>query len=78
MLEFVRALRRERALLVRLPGLIVAFLIAEAFYKFHSFTLETLAFLATWLAIDWVCDRLFAARKAPPSDASQPSSIDRS
>ncbi len=76
MLEFVRALRRERGLLVRLPGLIVAFLIAEAFYKFHSFTLETLAFLATWLAIDWVCDRLFVARKALPGDA-QPSSTDR-
>lgn len=68
MLEFVRALRRERALLVRLPGLIVAFLIAEAFYKFHSFTLETLAFLATWLAIDWICDRLLAPRQARLDD----------
>ncbi|MGQ0550925.1 MAG: hypothetical protein ACT4PY_14795 [Armatimonadota bacterium] len=26
-------------------------LIAEFFYKFHSFTLEALAFLATWYAL---------------------------
>jgi hypothetical protein len=29
----------------------VAFLIAEFFYKFHSFTLECLAFLATWFVL---------------------------
>jgi len=29
-------------------------LIAEMFYKFHSFTLECLAFLATWYALDYV------------------------
>lgn len=31
-----------------LPTLVVSLLIAEFFYKFHSFTLECLAFLATW------------------------------
>jgi hypothetical protein len=25
--------------------------VAEVFYKFHSFTLEALAFLATWYAL---------------------------
>ena len=25
---------------------------AELFYKFHSFTLETIAFLATWFVLD--------------------------
>ena len=34
------------------PALLVSFFIAEFFYKFHSFTLECLAFLATWLVID--------------------------
>ena len=34
------------------PALIISFLIAELFYKFHSFTLECLAFLATWFVID--------------------------
>jgi len=31
---------------------LVAFLIAELFYKFHSFTLECAAFLATWFVLD--------------------------
>ena len=34
------------------PALMISLLIAELFYKFHSFTLECLAFLATWFVID--------------------------
>ncbi len=34
------------------PALGLSLLLAELFYKFHSFTLETLAFLATWYVID--------------------------
>ncbi|HSD60255.1 MAG TPA: hypothetical protein VLC55_05315 [Burkholderiales bacterium] len=41
------------------PAALGALLIAEAFYKFHSFTLECLAFLATWYALSWVAGRLF-------------------
>lgn len=33
---------------------LVAFLIAEFLYKFHSFTLECLAFLATWFVLSFV------------------------
>jgi hypothetical protein len=36
------------------PAFGVAFLIAELFYKFHSFTLETGAFLATWYVLSWL------------------------
>ncbi|HEV8535971.1 MAG TPA: hypothetical protein VGR87_09690 [Candidatus Limnocylindria bacterium] len=39
---------------VTLVTLAISFAIAEPFFKFHSFTLETLAFLATW----WVLRRL--------------------
>lgn len=52
MLEFLRVLRQRGDLLVRLPGLPLAFLLAELFYKFHSFTLECAAFLLTWLVLD--------------------------
>ena len=52
MLEFLRAVRQHGDLGVRLPGLLLAFLIAEVFYKFHSFALECGAFLLTWLVID--------------------------
>ena len=34
------------------PVFLTAFVIAELFYKFHSFTLECGAFLATWFVID--------------------------
>jgi hypothetical protein len=37
---------------VQAPSLLGALVIAELFYKFHSFLLETAAFLATWLALD--------------------------
>jgi hypothetical protein len=38
-------------LILYLPSFIVSLLIAETFFKFHSFTLELLAFLGTWYAI---------------------------
>jgi len=37
-----------------LPPLAVAFVLAEVFYKWHSFTLECLGFLGTWFVLDWV------------------------
>lgn len=37
------------------PG-IAAFLMAEFFYKFHSFSLECLAFLATWFTFSFACN----------------------
>jgi hypothetical protein len=47
-----RLLPLRRLLLEQAPALGVSFVVAELFYKFHSFTLETLAFLATWGLID--------------------------
>ena len=35
------------------PG-VASFLIAEFFYKFHSFALECLAFLATWVVLGYL------------------------
>jgi hypothetical protein len=54
-------LRRQhaRGLLVReLIPFTGALLVAELFYKFHSFTLECLAFLATWFSLSWLASRL--------------------
>lgn len=34
------------------PTFLIALVIAELFYKFHSFLLETGAFLATWFVLD--------------------------
>jgi len=48
---FVR-LDRGELLKRQLPSLLAALLIAELFYKFHSFLLECGAFLATWFVLD--------------------------
>jgi len=38
-----------------------AFTIAEAFYKFHSFSLETLAFLGTWFVLSGLWNTAYDA-----------------
>ncbi len=46
-----------------LPPLGVALVIAELFYKFHSFTLECAAFLITWYALSWLFSLLLPGRR---------------
>ena len=41
--------------------MISALVVAEVFYKFHSFLLETGAFLATWWLLSW----LWSVAQAP-------------
>jgi hypothetical protein len=42
------------------PSFLVALVIAEMFYKFHSFLLETAAFLATWFVLDVLITKVFS------------------
>jgi hypothetical protein len=42
------------ALTAEAPTLFLSMLLAELFYKFHSFTLECAAFLATWYAASYL------------------------
>ena len=44
----------RRFLVDEAPSGVAAVVIAELFYKFHSFTLECLAFLTTWYIISYV------------------------
>jgi len=39
---------------IQAPSFLLALVIAELLYKFHSFLLETGAFLLTWLVLDVV------------------------
>jgi hypothetical protein len=48
MYELIRRLTVRQLALEQLPLLLFALGIAEAFYKFHSFLLESAAFLVTW------------------------------
>lgn len=52
-----------------LPPLVLAFVIAELFYKWHSFTLECGGFLATWFALDWVWSKLIGRSSARVPDS---------
>jgi hypothetical protein len=54
MFSLVKDLGIQVALKQEAVPFVVAFLIAEFFYKFHSFTLECLAFLATWFVLSYL------------------------
>jgi len=60
----VRALIDREATVANAITLATSFVIAETFYKFHSFTLETLAFLATWYALRVVVSFATARRSS--------------
>lgn len=51
MYELVIQIGIPKFMLREAVPLAISLAIAEVFYKFHSFTLETLAFLATWYLI---------------------------
>ncbi len=70
MYTLIRSLTVRTLLVEQLPILLLSMLVAELFYKFHSFTLETVAFLATWFAIDWVA-HFVRRRLAPPQTRNQ-------
>jgi hypothetical protein len=51
MYELIRRLPARQLTLEQLPLLLLALGVAEVFYKFHSFLLESSAFLLTWYAL---------------------------
>lgn len=61
----VPALSREA------PAAAAALVVAELFYEFHSFTLECLAFLATWYVFSRVAAMVFRADGRRSSPASR-------
>ena len=54
MYTLITALPLRSLLIEQAPAFGLSLILAELFYKFHSFTLETMAFLVTWLAADGV------------------------
>jgi len=85
MIDFLRALRAHPAYGRRLLGFTPALVVTEMFYKFHSFSLECMAFLATWLLFDVVIEWIMGCVKVKdlsnaPSDGlaiSNGKNIDR-
>ncbi len=58
MYQLLKSLSNRELFQRQLPVFLASFVIAELFYKFHSFTLETAAFLATWFALDWLAGQV--------------------
>ncbi len=52
MYDLIRRLTLRQLALEQVPPFFVALVIAELFYKFHSFLLETGGFLLTWFVLD--------------------------
>ena len=85
MIDLLRALRTHAAYGRRLLGFVPALVVTEMFYKFHSFSLECMAFLATWLLFDVLTEWTMGSVKVKdlsnvPSDrlsASNGKNIDR-
>jgi hypothetical protein len=50
--ELIRMLGWNRLAIEQLPPFFASFVLAELFYKFHSFVLECAAFLLTWFLLD--------------------------
>ncbi len=68
MYTLLSSLPLRRLLLEQAPVFLVSFIIAELLYKFHSFTLETGAFLATWFVLDSIVQ--FAVKRLNPGKQS--------
>ena len=58
MYQLLKSISNRQLLQRQLPIVLASFVVAELFYKFKSFTLETLAFLATWFVLDWVVGQI--------------------
>ena len=52
--QLTRSYGFRRTMFREAPTGLLAFLLAELFYKFHSFALECIAFLATWYVFSWI------------------------
>ncbi|HEX9889947.1 MAG TPA: hypothetical protein VGA69_10745 [Nitriliruptorales bacterium] len=59
MVTLIRALDTTQVAFRQVVVFAAAFLLAETFYKFGSFTLELFAFLGTWGLLDGVSHALF-------------------
>lgn len=63
MYTLIRLIPVQQLLFEQVPAIAMSFFIAEVFFKFHSFTLECIAFLATWYVFDAAIKFLRDVRK---------------
>ena len=70
MFELLRSSSLRQLLARQAPALVISLIVAEMFYKFGSFTLECLGFLATWLVLDATFALVARALTKPATDGA--------
>ena len=65
MFELLRSSTLRQLLARQAPALVISLIVAELFYKFGSFTLECLGFLATWFVLDAMFAQIGRALSKP-------------
>ena len=65
MFELLRSSTLRQLLARQAPAFALSLIVAELFYKFGSFTLECLGFLATWFVLDAVFAQIGRALSKP-------------
>lgn len=70
MFSLLRSLSLKSCVTQQIPTLGASIVIAELFYKFHSFALECGAFLLTWFVLDAFLQASLTlfARRAPAAE----------
>jgi hypothetical protein len=68
MYDLISRLTLKQLMTEQLPGFLTAFTVAELFYKFHSFMLETGAFLITWYVLGAIQAKLKTALIPKPTE----------
>ena len=70
MFELLRSSSLRQLFARQAPVLVISLVVAEMFYKFGSFTLECLGFLATWFVLDATFALVARARSRPVTDGA--------
>ncbi len=68
MFELLRSSTLRQLLARQAPALALSLVVAELFYKFGSFTLECLGFLATWFVLDALFAQIGHVLSKPAED----------
>ena len=68
MYALIKSLGWQRLVKEQAVPLLIAWGVTEAFYKFHSFTLECAAFLATWFVLDFAMSRASSRHRRAKAD----------
>jgi len=63
MYSLIQTLGLQAAMKRELVPFVVAFMVAELFYKFHSFALECIAFLVTWALLSYLQNLVVGRRR---------------